>query len=129
MFTQMWLIVIFKLGARKAMRKTLGGIKHHWRPVYNQSAVGSTTSTNLQTVLNITGRGKAAVFSGNYKWISERYLQTEVRVDGTATYVYVSSRQNILRADFPFNISIRVRHSVLPGYVGEIRTDVAYWRI
>lgn len=111
------------------MRKTLGGIKHHWRPVYNARADDRTTSTTLQTVLDISGRGKASIFSGNYKWISERYLRVSVRIDGGATYSFLLSREHILRVDFHFNTAIRVQHSVQPGYSGEIWTGVAYWRI
>ena len=111
------------------MRKTLGGIKHHWRPVYDQSATATTDNTALQTVLNITGKGKAAVFSGNYHWISTNKLETEVYIDGATTYLFRPGRNMIFRADFHFNISIRVRHRVYTGVTGIIYTSVAYWLI
>lgn len=115
------------LGEKKEMRKTLGGVKHHWRPVYKSSATGNTNNTSFVTVLDITGRGKAAVFSGNYHWISEKKLETEVYIDGTTTYFYRPSRNSIFRGDFHFNISFRVRHRRIDA--GIIYTSVAYWLI
>lgn len=110
------------------MRKTLGGIKHHWRPVYDQSASGTTGSSSYQTVLNLTAtkRGKIAVFSANYGWTAiEMYV--EILIDGVTTYFFrLKGNISTFRSDFHFNKSIRVRHKTSSATV---RTDVAYWVI
>jgi len=113
------------------MRKTLGGIKHHWRPVYNQSASGTTSSTNLQTILDLTAtkRGKVAICGGNYSWLAGE-MEIEVTIDGvTNLYYHCWGSTSIIRADYHFVKSIRIRHRIYPGSGGTIRTDVAYWAI
>lgn len=110
------------------MRKTLGGIKHHWRPVYKSSASTTTTSSSYQTVLNLTAtkKGKIAVFSALYSWhVPDMYV--EVYIDGVTTLEYrLRGKDTMFRGDFHFNTSIRVRHKTS---VGTVRTDVAYWVI
>lgn len=112
------------------MRKTLGGIKHHWRPVYNQSASGTTGSSSFVTVLNLTAtkRGKIAIFSANYDWMaSEMYV--EVLIDGVTTLIYrLTGNATTFRGNFHFNKSIRVRHKHVTS-ARNMRTEIAYWVI
>jgi len=109
------------------MRKALGGIIHHWRPVYKSSAAHTTGNTSFQTVLNIVGKGKVAVVTNNYSWIAG-WMELDVYVDGGATYLFICrGGATHIRCDFYFNESIRVRHRIQPGSGGTVRTDVAYW--
>jgi len=111
------------------MRKNLGGIKSHFRPVYNNHAAGTTSSTGYQNVLDITGRGKIAVITNNYSWIAG-WMNIEVYVDEYATYFFICrGGSNCIRCDFRFAKSIRVRHRIEPGSGGTMRTDVSYWRL
>jgi len=111
------------------MRKNLGGVKGHFRPVYDQRAAGTTVSNSYQNVLDITGRGKVAVITNNYSWIAG-WMDMEVYVDGGATYFFVCrGNTNCIRCDFHFAKSIRVRHRIQPGSGGTVRTDVSYWRL
>ena len=110
------------------MRKTLGGIKHHWRPVYDQTVVATTNSTNYVTILDLTTikRGKVAIFTANYGWAAFD-MYTEIYIDGVTTYAHLTKGQyGMFRADYHFNKSIRIRHKTSSQIV---YTSVAYWVI
>ena len=107
------------------MRKSFGGIKAPWRPVYDQSAYHITTAAGVyQTVLNITGKGKVSIFTGKVSWaVSDIY--TEILIDGVTTHEFrFRGNRNYFQGDFHFNKSIRVRHKTSNANAS---TGIAYW--
>ena len=97
------------------------------RYIYDSEAFHSTVLNVFQTVLNVTGRGKANVFSARYANGEDHYMR--ITVDGN---IVVNDRvvkfyQNIgvIIGVYDFNISFQVEHRSLGG-VNPVNTLISY---